>query len=291
MILNYKVEKESQTVNNILKQNLDISSRLFSKLINNKLVKVNGQIFDTRNIVHKNDIISIDLNYPEDNSNIIPTNMNLNIIYEDDSFIILNKPAGIAVHPSFSHFNDTLSNGLKFYFDKINLHKKIRPVNRLDLNTSGLIIFAKNEYVQETLIKQMNNKTFKKEYLAVVCGKLSLKKETINKPIARKENSIIERCISNNGKQAITHFEVLKEYDTFSLIKCVLETGRTHQIRVHFASISHPLLGDVLYGGVAKVGPLKRQALHSSRIEMTHPITKELLEITVPLPTDMQKLI
>ena len=144
MILNYKVEKESQTVNNILKQNLDISSRLFSKLINNKLVKVNGQIFDTRNIVHKNDIISIDLNYPEDNSNIIPTNMNLNIIYEDDSFIILNKPAGIAVHPSFSHFNDTLSNGLKFYFDKINLHKKIRPVNRLDLNTSGLIIFAKN---------------------------------------------------------------------------------------------------------------------------------------------------
>ena len=248
MILNYKVEKESQTVNNILKQNLDISSRLFSKLINNKLVKVNGQIFDTRNIVHKNDIISIDLNYPEDNSNIIPTNMNLNIIYEDDSFIILNKPAGIAVHPSFSHFNDTLSNGLKFYFDKINLHKKIRPVNRLDLNTSGLIIFAKNEYVQETLIKQMNNKTFKKEYLAVVCGKLSLKKGTINKPIARKENSIIERCISNNGKQAITHFEVLKEYDTFSLIKCVLETGRTHQIRVHFASINHPLLGDDLYG-------------------------------------------
>ncbi len=93
--------------------------------------------------------------------------------------------------------------------------KKIRPVNRLDLNTSGLIIFAKNEYVQETLIKQMNNKTFKKEYLAVVCGKLSLKKGTITKPIARKDNSIIERCISNNGKQAITHFEVLKEYDTF----------------------------------------------------------------------------
>ena len=272
MILNYKVEKESQTVNNILKQNLDISSRLFSKLINNKLVKVNGQIFDTRNIVHKNDIISIDLNYPEDNSNIIPTNMNLNIIYEDDSFIILNKPAGIAVHPSFSHFNDTLSNGLKFYFDKINLHKKIRPVNRLDLNTSGLIIFAKNEYVQEALIKQMTNKTFKKEYLAVVCGKLSFKKGTINKPIARKENSIIERCISNNGKQAITHFEVLKEYDTFSLIKCVLETGRTHQIRVHFASINHPLLGDDLYG--SKSDLIDGQALACYKLSFYHPIYK-----------------
>lgn len=275
MILNYKVEKESQTVNNILKQNLDISSRLFSKLINNKLVKVNGQIFDTRNIVHKNDIISIDLNYPEDNSNIIPTNMNLNIIYEDDSFIILNKPAGIAVHPSFSHFNDTLSNGLKFYFDKINLHKKIRPVNRLDLNTSGLIIFAKNEYVQETLIKQMNNKTLKKEYLAVVCGKLSLKKGTINKPIARKENSIIERCISNNGKQAITHFEVLQEYDTFSLIKCVLETGRTHQIRVHFASINHPLLGDDLYG--SKSDLIDGQALACYKLSFYHTISKNYL--------------
>ena len=253
MILNYKVEKESQTVNNILKQNLDISSRLFSKLINNKLVKVNGQIFDTRNIVHKNDIISIDLNYPEDNSNIIPTNMNLNIIYEDDSFIILNKPAGIAVHPSFSH-------------------KKIRPVNRLDLNTSGLIIFAKNEYVQEALIKQMTNKTFKKEYLAVVCGKLSLKKGTINKPIARKENSIIERCISNNGKPAITHFEVLKEYDTFSLIKCMLETGRTHQIRVHFASINHPLLGDDLYG--SKSDLIDGQALACYKLSFYHPISK-----------------
>lgn len=176
MILYYKVEKDNQTINSILKQNLNISSRLFSKLINNKLVKVNNQICDTRNSVHINDIISIDFSYNEDNSNIVPTKMNLNIIYEDEAFIVINKPAGIAVHPSFSHFDNTLSNGIKFYFDEINLHKKIRPVNRLDLNTSGLIIFAKNEYIQECLIKQMSNKTFKKEYLAVVCGKLPNKK-------------------------------------------------------------------------------------------------------------------
>lgn len=173
MILYYKVKKDNQTINSILKQNLNISSRLFSKLINNKLVKVNNQICDTRNYVHINDIISIDFSYTEDNSNIVPTKMNLNIIYEDEAFIVLNKPAGIAVHPSFSHFDNTLSNGVKFYFDKINLHKKIRPVNRLDLNTSGLIIFAKNEYIQECLIKQMASKNFRKEYLAVVCGKLS----------------------------------------------------------------------------------------------------------------------
>ena len=154
MILYYNVKKDNQTINSILKQNLNISSRLFSKLINNKLVKVNNQICDTRNYVHINDIISIDFSYTEDNSNIVPTKMNLNIIYEDEAFIVLNKPAGIAVHPSFSHF-------------------EIRPVNRLDLNTSGLIIFAKNEYIQECLIKQMASKNFRKEYLAVVCGKLS----------------------------------------------------------------------------------------------------------------------
>ena len=121
MILSYKVEKENLTINNILKQELGISSRLFSKLINNKLVKLNNKICDTRNIVHINDIISIDFNYPEDNSNIIATKMNLNIIYEDDSFIVINKPSGIAVHPSFMHFDNTLSNGLKFYFNQINL--------------------------------------------------------------------------------------------------------------------------------------------------------------------------
>lgn len=173
MILYYKVRENNISINSILKNELKISSRLLSKLINNKLVSVNNNICDTRKIVHIDDLISIDLNYPEDNSNIVPTKMNLNIIYEDDAFIIINKPSGIAIHPSFQHFETSLSNGVKFYFDKINLHKKIRPVNRLDLNTSGLIIFAKNEYIQEYLIKQMASKNFRKEYLAVVCGKLS----------------------------------------------------------------------------------------------------------------------
>lgn len=275
MVLYYKVEKDNQIINNILKQNLNISSRLFGKLVNNKLIKVNNQTCDTRNVVHINDIISIDFNYPEDNSNIVATKMNLNIIYEDEAFIVINKPAGIAVHPSFSHFNDTLSNGLKFYFDEINLHKKIRPVNRLDLNTSGLIIFAKNEYIQESLIRQMNNNTFKKEYLAIVCGKLSNKKGTINKPISRKENSIIERCISTDGKKAITHFEVIKEYDSFSLVKCILETGRTHQIRVHFTSINHPLLGDDLYG--SKSDLINGQALACYKLSFYHPINKNYI--------------
>lgn len=143
MTLYFKVEKENLTINNILKQNLGISSRLFSKLINNHLVSVNNIPCDTRNTVHIGDIISIDLNYPEDSSNIVPVKMYLDIVYEDDAFIILNKPKGIAVHPSFEHFDNTLSNGLKFYFNGIGLYKKIRPVNRLDLNTTRINIICK----------------------------------------------------------------------------------------------------------------------------------------------------
>lgn len=280
MILSYKVEQENLTINYILKQKLGVSSNLFSKLINKKLVTVNNQTCDTRDFVHINDIININLNYSEDNSNIIPTQMHLDIIYEDEAFIIINKPAGIAVHPSFSHFDNTLSNGLRFYYDQINLNKKIRPVNRLDLNTSGLILFAKNEYIQESLIKQMSANTFKKEYLAVVCGKLPVNEGTINKPIARKSNSIIERCISPNGKQAITHFKVLKEYDSFSLVNCILETGRTHQIRVHFASINHPLLGDDLYG--VKSNLINGQALACYKLSFFHPVSKKYIYFKLP---------
>ena len=134
--------------------------------------------------------------------------------------------------------------GVKYYFEQIGLKRKIRPVNRLDLNTSGLIIFAKNEYIQECLIQQMTSNLFKKEYIAIVSGKFANaeKSGTINLPIARKENSIIERCINKDGQKAITHYEVIKQYNKYSLVKCSLETGRTHQIRVHMAAISHPLI-------------------------------------------------
>ena len=292
MILYYKVKKDNQTINSILKQNLNISSRLFSKLINNKLVKVNNQICDTRNYVHINDIISIDFSYTEDNSNIVPTKMNLNIIYEDEAFIVLNKPAGIAVHPSFSHFDNTLSNGVKFYFESIGLKRKIRPVNRLDLNTSGLIVFSKNEYIQECLIQQMNSHIFKKDYLAIVVGHFDEPQGTINLPIARKENSIIERCISENGQEAITDYKVLKEFkigsNCFSVVECSLKTGRTHQIRVHMSAIGHPLLGDTLYGLPSYL--INRQALHSYKISYIHPITNKTLELTCELPNDMKNL-
>ena len=203
-----------------------------------------------------------------------------------NGILVVNKPAGIAVHPSILHYEDSISSGVRFYFDSIGLKKKIRPVNRLDLNTSGLVIFAKCEYIQDCLNKQMQNKSFIKEYLALANGIFENKTETISLPIARKEGSIIERCISSNGQISITHYEVLKEYPSYSLVKCTLETGRTHQIRVHMSAIGHPLLGDTLYGKYSNL--ISRQALHCYKLKFIHPINKTLIELESELPEDMK---
>ena len=270
MEINYEIKNNTQTINSTLQNELKISSRLLYKLIKLNKIELNHKPCDTRKTGTFGDTITINFDYEEDNSNIIPTKMNLNIIFEDDWLLVVNKPAGIAIHPSVLHYYDSLCNGIKFYFDKIGLKKKIRPVNRLDLNTSGLVVFAKCEYIQEYLINQMKNNQFKKEYLAVCNGFFDKKSGTINLPIARKENSIIERCISENGQTAITHYEVLKEFDNYSLVKCSLETGRTHQIRVHMSAIGHPLLGDSLYGSISDL--INRQALHCFNLQFIHPI-------------------
>ncbi len=289
MILTY-INKEEKEINLILKNDLQISSRLLLKLINKKNIFVNDKNINTKNIAKVNDIIKIDFNYEEDNSNIVPTKMNLNIVYEDDWLLIIDKPDGIPIHPSQLHYIDSLSNGIKYYFDTIKLKKKIRPVNRLDLNTSGLVVFAKNEYIQECLIKQMAS-TFKKTYLAITQGQFQHINisQIINAPISRKSGSIIERCINANGQTSITHYKVLENFIDYSLVECTLETGRTHQIRVHMSSIGHPLIGDTLYG--KKSNLINRQALHCNQLSFLHPITKKHLEIHSNLPNDMQILI
>ena len=288
MKLKYIIENNKSNINQILQNKLSISSRLLYKLIKSQRILLNGNICDTRNHSNVGDTLIVDFNYDEDNSNIVPTKMDLDIIYEDEWLLIVNKPAGVAIHPSILHYSDSLCNGIRFYFDSIGLKKKIRPVNRLDLNTSGLVIFAKCEYIQECLISQMKDNLFKKEYLAICDGIFENKYGTINLPIARKEDSIIERCISDYGQPSITHYEVLKEFGNYSLVRCILETGRTHQIRVHMSAISHPLIGDSLYGSISDL--IDRQALHCYKLRFVHPITKNFMDFCGEIPLDLKKL-
>lgn len=286
MRLKYIVKNNELTINQILQNELSISSRLLYKLIKNERILLNDCICDTRIFPDEGDVLIVDFDYEEDNSNIVPTKMNLNIVYEDEWLLVVNKSSGIAVHPSVLHYSDSLCNGIRFYFDSIALKKKIRPVNRLDLNTSGLVVFAKCEYIQECLISQMKNNDFKKEYLAVCDGIFDKKISTINLPIARKDNSIIERCISEDGQPSITHYEVLKEFNNYSLVKCYLETGRTHQIRVHMSAIGHPLLGDSLYGSISDL--ISRQALHCYNLKFIHPVFNSILNFYGDLPIDFK---
>ena len=289
MIIKYINKDNYNTINDVLINEFQFSSRLMSKLIKNKKIYLNNSFCDTRKSINYNDEIVVDLSGKENNSNIVATNMDLDIIYEDDWFLVVNKQPGIAVHPSSLHYSDSLSNGVKFYFDKIGLKKKIRVVNRLDYNTSGIVVFAKCEYIHEQFSKQMMQHIFQKEYLCIINGFLDNSYGIIDLPIDRKQGSIIERCIDKNGQKSITHYEVLKTFSDYSLVKCILETGRTHQIRVHFSAIGHPLLGDTLYGIASDL--INRQALHSNKIDLIHPITKEHLSFESLLPNDMKKLV
>lgn len=291
MKLTYTIKSNENfdNIKEVIKTQFQISDRLLLKLKQNNKIFLNTIPANIKSSVKPNDIVEILLDFDEDNSNIVPTKMDLEILFEDDYLLILNKPAGYPIHPSMLHFEDSISNGVKYYFDKIGLNKKIRPVNRLDKDTSGVVIFAKNEYIQESLVKQMKNNSFKKEYIAICEGILSNSSGTVNVPIARKPDSIIERCVDENGDIAITHYDVIKQSDNFSVVHCILETGRTHQIRVHMAYLGNPIIGDTLYGNSSNL--IDRQALHSYKVTFVHPVTGQIMSIVAPLFDDMKNII
>ncbi|MBQ9298335.1 MAG: RluA family pseudouridine synthase [Clostridia bacterium] len=289
MVLEYIVKNDKYSVlRQVLKNEFNISNRLLVKLKKNNCIKVNNEHCYIDFLIKNGDLITVDINFNEESKNIVPTNIPLDIIYEDDALLIINKPPFLPIHPSHLHFEDTISNGVQYHFNKIGLKRKIRPVNRLDKDTSGLVVFAKNEYIQECLVKQMKSGDFEKEYIAVLEGNIHELTGIINAPIARKENSIIERCVDNSGDVAVTHYTVLENSNNYCFVKFKLETGRTHQIRVHSRYIGHPILGDTLYGTASSL--INRQALHAYRIKFIHPITKERLEFIAELPEDIKKL-
>ena len=291
MILEYTISNEDtfKNVKEVLKAYFKISDRLLLRLKNTKNILLNNSPTYVSKEVTTGDTINVIIDFIEDNSNIVPTKMDLDIIFEDNCYLIINKKPNTPVHPSMLHYENSLSNGVRYYFDSIGLKKKIRPVNRLDKDTSGLVIFAKNEYIQECLVSQMKSMDLKKTYLAICSGIFDKKSGTINLPIARKPGSIIERCIDPSGDVAITHYEVIEEHQDISIVKCILETGRTHQIRVHLSALNHPILGDTLYGN--KCSYTDRQLLHAYKLEFNHPLTKRRMHYMAPIPDDFKKTI
>jgi 23S rRNA pseudouridine1911/1915/1917 synthase len=296
-------EDSGKNVKHILKNNLELSERLIKKLKTNGRILCNSRPVYVNAIVQFNDIIETDINFDEECDNIQSENIELDIIYEDEALIAINKRPFMVVHPTFNHQSGTIANGLIHYFNSKGIIRKIRPVSRLDRDTSGIIIFAKNEYVQESLIRQMKDKLFKKEYYGIVYGKFKNSKGTINLPIDRKPESIMLRHISDSGSIAVTHFEVIQYFNNATFLKFELETGRTHQIRVHCQAIGHPLIGDTLYSFLPESIPfqvttatldetiINRQALHSFNVNFLHPLSKKPIEINAPIPNDIENLL
>lgn len=237
----------------------------------------------------KNDVITITFPPEKKGSYMNPENKGLSIVYEDEDIIIINKPPGLVTMPSRLHPSGTLANRVLGYYQRKSIPYTVHVVTRLDRDTSGLILIAKHRYSHSLLASDQNKGKLIRRYKAIVEGDVEQREGIIDAPIRRKPGSIIERQVSETGQRAITHYKVEKEGAGHSLLAVELLTGRTHQIRVHFSSIHHPLAGDDLYGGSKKV--IDRQALHCYEISFQHPLTKEPILIQLDMPQDMSSII
>lgn len=277
------------TISQVLRQRLSLSRSLVRKLRAGHRVSLNGEKVYWNRPVSKGDELVIDLTEEDMSSSVIPENIPVDVVFEDQDVMVVNKPAGMLVHPSRGENTGTLANAVVYYWQSRGEAARFRPVHRLDRDTSGLVVIARNHFTHQYLARILEQKKLYREYTAVVHGNLQPDRGTISEPIARKPGSIVERMVSPEGQEAITHFQVIGRYPGATLIKVHLDTGRTHQIRVHMSYLGHPLWGDTLYGGSNTL--ITRQALHSSRLDFPHPRTGERVSYACEMPRDMQELL
>lgn len=270
----------------------NLSGRFIRKAVRDGRVFVNKEKVIKKHKLSQDDLIEIYMQEDE-HQNIEPEDMNIEIVYEDNDIIVINKRPGIVVHPTKGHPTGTLSNGILYHFKKNGEKSIVRLVSRLDRDTSGLIIIAKNQFSHMRLASDMSKDRFRKIYIAVVHGSMKEKEGRINLPIYKEEESeSIKRIVDERGQESITTYEVLEELSKGSVVRLELETGRTHQIRVHMSHLGHPLYGDSLYGkGEEEKEYIERQALHAYKLEFPHPRTGDILKLQCSLPDDIKNLI
>lgn len=292
-ILEYMItkEQENQSINFFLKSKGFSSQNLILLKSIPDGVCVNGNPVFMNSVLRENDTLTLHIIENQSSVHIPAVNLPLDIIYEDEDLLVINKPAGMPIHPSQNNYDNSLANALAYYFQEQGIPFVFRCINRLDKDTSGLTVVAKHPVSAGILGTMVASKdSFTREYLAIVKGDLSPETGTINAPIARKGESIIEREINfENGERAITHYRLVQKENGHSLVSLILETGRTHQIRVHMKHIGFPLIGDYLYN--PDMALINRQALHAHRLSFTHPITGVPMEFVSPLPEDMQSVL
>jgi 23S rRNA pseudouridine1911/1915/1917 synthase len=278
-----------KSVKEFLKDQRISKNALTDIKFNGGSIAVEGQEVTVRYVLKQNDHLAVQFPIEEPSTGLIGEEIPLTVIYEDDELIVVNKPSGMNTIPSREHPSGSLANALIGYFQKIGLKATTHIVTRLDRDTTGLVLVAKYRYFHHLFSEQQKSGAIQRTYVALAEGTLNEMNGVIEEPIGRKKDSIIEREVRHDGQYALTHYRVLKRYPQFTLLELRLETGRTHQIRVHLSYLGHPLLGDDLYGG--KVEWINRQALHCYRLSFYHPIKQKTFEFTSELPEDMTQLL
>ncbi|ADL51510.1 RluA family pseudouridine synthase [Clostridium cellulovorans] len=287
-------ELSSKRIDKFLAEQLDGYSRSFiQNIIDGNNVLVNGKPCKSNLKLKMQDEITVIIPEPQE-MNVVPENISLNILYEDEDLIVINKPQGMVVHPASGVYNNTLVNALLYHCkDLSGINGKLRPgiVHRIDKDTSGVIVVAKNDKSHNFLAAQLKEHSMKREYIALVEGIIKEEEGTINQPLARDPKERIKIAVVKGGREAITHYKVIERFKENTLVRCILETGRTHQIRVHMNYKKHPLVGDPVYGYKKQRFSLNGQLLHAQKLGFIHPTTMKYMEFSTNIPQEFLKVL